>query len=111
MFTNKTYDDFLNEVLKDLPNQPKMDRENVYDVINSERDYQESMKINKDRPDVVDDLTLGDTITCIQFNLNKATTGWYTDSKPYNESMVYLRKIAALCVQAMEKYGCEKRIF
>jgi len=52
---------------------------------------------------------VGDSLGAIQHNLNKALETWYVNSTPHSESMVYLRKIAALCVAQMEKNGCVKR--
>ena len=88
----------------------EMERNKVYEAIDSERDYQEEMTKRDDRPDMIDDLHIGDTITAIQYNLNKAQEQWYIGSVPHQEAIKYLRKIAALCVKAGESYGMPKRV-
>ncbi len=86
-----------------------MDRLEIYKVIDGERNYQNSMIIDPDRPDMIEDLHLGDTLTAIQFNLDKARQEWYIGSVPHEKSMQYLRKIAGLIVQIAEKNGLPKR--
>lgn len=86
-----------------------MKREEVYKVIDTERNFQEKLILDETRPDMIADLHIGDTITAIQYNLNKAQEAWYVGSTPHPESMKYLRKIAGLIVQAAEKYGIPER--
>jgi hypothetical protein len=87
-----------------------MKREDVYKSIDSERDYQLKLTEDATRPDMIEDLHVGDTLTAIQYNLNKAVDAWYKDSVPHQETMEYLRKVAGLCVQAGECYGMPKRV-
>ena len=86
-----------------------MERKEVYKAIDTERDFQIDMTAREDRPDMIEDLHVGDTITAIQINLNKAGKAWYSNSVPHQEAMEYLRKIAGLIVQAGEKYGMPDR--
>lgn len=86
-----------------------MERQDVYKVLDSERDYQEKMIADDKRPDMIKDLHVGDTITAIEYNLTKAKEEWYKGSEPHQESIMYLRKVAGLCVQLGEKYGMPRR--
>ena len=85
------------------------ERISVYNAIDSERDYQEKMKSDTSRPDMIPDLHIGDTIAAIQYNLDSARIAWYQGSVPHKEAMEFLRKIAGLVVQAGEEYGIPKR--
>ena len=86
-----------------------MDRSEVYEVIDTERNFQNEMTLRSDRPDMIEDLHVGDTLTAIQVNLDKAKEAWYKGSVPHKDTMEYLRKVAGLVVQAGEKYGMPKR--
>jgi len=68
------------------------------------------MSKNKYRPDIIKDFHLGDALSAIQHNLNKAHETWYKGSDPHTNTMELFRKISALCVAQMEKYGVDKRI-
>lgn len=86
-----------------------MKREDVYKSIDSERDFQDKLTADQSRPDMIADLHVGDTLTAIQYNLNKAVDAWYVGAVPHQESLKYLRKIAALIVKAGETYGLPNR--
>ena len=86
-----------------------MHRHDVYSVIDGERSYQEAKAVDPSRSDIISDLHVGDTITAIRYNLDKAMEAWYSGSVPHKDAMEYLRKIAALCVQAGERYGMPDR--
>lgn len=86
-----------------------MTRGNVFRAINDEREFQNSLIADPSRPDMIPDLHVGDTLAAIQVNLNKALSAWYIGSMPHQDTMKYLRKIAALCVQAGENYGMPTR--
>ena len=85
-----------------------MERKEVYEAIDSEREYQDKQVADPNVPNMVD-LHLGDTLSAIQHNLDSARCVWYGSSIPYNQAMEYLRKIAALCVKAGEDLGMPKR--
>ena len=87
----------------------KMSRQDVYEAFESERYYQEKQIENDDRPDMIEDLHIGDTLTAIRYNLRIAEEAWYSGSTPHQETMEYLRKIGGLIVQAGEKYGIPER--
>jgi hypothetical protein len=86
-----------------------MKRELVYNAIDSERAYQDEMSSRDNRPDMIEDMHLGDILSAISYNLNLANAAWYKGSFPYQESMEYIRKIAALCVKAGEMNGMPLR--
>jgi hypothetical protein len=88
-----------------------MERDLVFKVINQERDYQDAMSKDPERPDMIPDLHVGDTLAAIQYNLNLALKEWYKGSTPHKDTTEYLRKIAALCVQVGEKHGMPPRMF
>lgn len=81
-----------------------MTRQEVYATIDSERDYQDRMIADLSRPDMRPDLHVGDTLTAIQYNLDKAVEAWYKGADPHIEAMEFVRKIAGLCVQVGERY-------
>ena len=86
-----------------------MTRDHVMNTVSAERDYQDRMAADTSRPDMVPDLHLGDTIAAIQYNLAKCTDAWYRGAYPHTDAMQYMCKIAALCVQAGERYGMPER--
>ena len=86
-----------------------MKRLKIYQAIDTERDFQNEMTKRSDRPDMIDDMHIGDILSAIRYNLDKANEAWYTGSVPHQNSVEYLRKIAALCVKAGEIYGMPER--
>lgn len=82
-----------------------MTRQDIYKAIDSERLYQE---LNMDLS--TSDFPLSSAMEAIRFNLEKANKSWYREKAPYIDSMEYIRKIAAICVQMGEKYGMNERI-
>jgi hypothetical protein len=85
-----------------------MERQEVYKKIDSEREYQEQMKKEKESH-VVEDFPLSSAILAMEHNLKLAKDSWYYNQAPYKESMKYIRKVAAICVQMGEKYGMKDR--
>lgn len=86
-----------------------MKRQDVYAAIDSERNFQDELTAREDRPDMIPDLHVGDTLAAIQFNLTKAIEAWYVHAVPHENALKYMRKIAALCVKAGETYGMPSR--
>lgn len=86
-----------------------MTRQDVYKSVDSEREFQIKMAGTAERPDILTDMSLGDCLGALKFNLDKAYDIWYYESPPYQKTMDIIRKIAALCVQHGEKYGMPKR--
>lgn len=85
-----------------------MKREDVYKSIDSERDFQEKNKSNKDSH-IVEEFPLGSALSAIQYKLDQARLCWYNEQEPYPTAMEEIRKIAAICVQMGEKYDMSKR--
>lgn len=86
-----------------------MYRDEVYDAIDSERDFQDEMTAKESRPDMIDDFHTGDALTAIDYNLTKAKEAWYKGSVPHPDTMEYLRKICAIAVKLGETHGMPKR--
>jgi hypothetical protein len=85
-----------------------MERDQVIDAVDGEREYQNDQAA-AGTGHVVPDISLGDTISAMQFNLNRARDAWYNGRYPHEAAMAYMRKLAALAVQAGEKYGMPRR--
>lgn len=85
-----------------------MERGNVFEIIDSEREHQEYNKVLADSH-IVDDFPLSAGMEAIRFNLEKAMKAWYVNQKPYAEAMESIKKIAAICVQMGETYGMKPR--
>jgi hypothetical protein len=89
----------------------KMTRQEVYALINGERAYQDSLGADRKR-DVGPTITLtqAEFFTLMHVYLAKAETAWTNNPGEYVEdAQAHVRKIAAMCVQSMEKYGAPPR--
>lgn len=84
-------------------------RYEVYDVLSTERNYQDKQVADPNRPDMIEDFHVGDGLTAIEYNLRKAQDAWYKGAVPHEEAMEYLRKIGGIVVQLGEKYGMPER--
>lgn len=85
-----------------------MERQEVYKAIESELDYQRYMEDRNDNH-VVPDQHAGDRLLAIKHNLDLAIMEWYSGRAPFQDSMDYVRKIAALSVRLIEEHGCKSR--
>lgn len=85
-----------------------MEREQVFKVVSDERAFQEKMKLDSNSH-IVEDFPLSSGMEAIRYNLEKANQSWYGNKAPYTDSMDYIRKIAAICIQMGEKYGMPNR--
>ena len=86
-----------------------MERVDVYDRINGERDYQEwrwEKEIREGVPD--EDKPPAEWLNYISQHLSVAETANYYFKK--KDVMNEIRKIAALAVRAIEIHGCPERI-
>jgi hypothetical protein len=83
-------------------------REEVYNAIDTERDYQDLLIAIADQEDM-HELTLGEQLAVLHELLSQANSSWYTDATPYKDTMPLIRKIAGVCVNAMETYGAPRR--
>ena len=85
-----------------------MERKRVYAIIDTERDYQNKME-KVEGSYVVPNQNTGDRLLSMQYNLNKAINAWYVEVNPFENTMEYVRKVAALCVKLMEENGAAER--
>lgn len=79
-----------------------MERSEVYKVIDSERDYQNSLPRN----DVKDQRPM-EHLAIIQRICRDMEDAWYDE--PGHPPMDYMRKIAATAVRCMEQWGANPR--
>lgn len=82
-----------------------MDRDLVFAAIIGERHYQDRMTARSDRPDMVEEMSMGDILTAMSVNLRRAEALWYSNAKPHQEAMEFVRKVAGLAVKAGEQFG------
>ncbi len=83
-------------------------RNEVYKVIDSERDYQEAQQGNSRRHAGQPAMTPGEYILCMEKCLADARDTWYKPDGGVN-SLPFIRKVTALGVAAMELWGAPKR--
>jgi hypothetical protein len=84
------------------------DRSEVYSVIDGERAYQDGGKGNAKRHDGMPKMTPGEFLLCMEKCLADARDAWYKPDGGKN-ALPFIRKVAALGVQAMEHYGAPRR--
>jgi hypothetical protein len=77
-------------------------RQEVYEAIDSERNYQESLVRN----DVTDQRPL-EQLALIEHVIAKLKADWYNN--PGQADMNYFRKIAGIAVRCMEQHGAPTR--
>jgi hypothetical protein len=115
-----TANEFLKEFIEEventigmgynLSNGLKMERKEVYKLIDGERDYQDKTWVASRTANGTSDeeTSVAEWITYIEHHLHKAKAGvYYIDT---NAALAELRKIAALAVRAMEIHGAPERI-
>lgn len=105
----KASEGLLPNLATELNNLFRGNRFAVYKAIDSERDFQDKLTADPNRPDMIDVLHMGDALTAIKYNLDKAIETWYRDAIPYQNTLEYLRKIAALIVRQAEVHGIPER--
>lgn len=88
-----------------------MERTEVYKLIDGERAYQDSLGADRRRspgPDIL--LTQAEFFTLMRVYLTRAEEAWAGNPGEYVDgAQANIRKVAALCVQSMEKYGAPAR--
>ncbi len=85
-----------------------MNKENVYEAIDSELAYISEQE-QVDDSHVVEDFPLAAGLEAIRYNVDKASQFWYIEQAPYPNAMHFLRKVAAICVKMGIKYDMPKR--
>lgn len=82
-----------------------MDRVTVYAAIDSEREFQDLMTADPERPDMIADLGIGGGLLAMEENLLRARREWYSGSGTHQEAMQFVRKAVALGVKLGEELG------
>lgn len=77
-------------------------RDEVYDVLDGERDYQ-------NRTWGGNPLTIGEFLLNMEEQLARARRMWADEPKPELQTLEFVRKIGALSVQCMEQHGAPPR--
>lgn len=83
-----------------------MEREQVYKLIDGERDYQD--QLGGDRSDG-HPRSVGDYVTMLSHYQTKSVAAW-TDNPGDSQALAVIRKIAAIAVHCMEQHGAPHRI-
>lgn len=83
-------------------------RKQVYEAIDTERDYQDAGRGNAKRHEGQPEMTPGEHLLCMEKCLTDARESWY---KPDGGAacLDHVRKVAALAVACMERYGAPRR--
>jgi len=87
-----------------------MKRNNIYNHINDERDYQDlKWDGQRNNDDIKDkDKSIAEWINYMEYHILKAKENIYYSNK--NDALAEIRKVTALGVRCMEIYGCPRRI-
>lgn len=81
------------------------DRKLVYNVIDEEREYQDSLPLTRTDGS---SKTVGDYVVMMQYYQNQLVEEW-TMNPGDKAALNVIRKIAAIAVHCMEDHGVEKR--
>lgn len=78
-------------------------REEVYEAVDGERDYQENVWPSE----VVHarELSIGDSILLVEEYAAKARLMWSKERYPERSALANLRKVAAIAIRAMQQHG------
>lgn len=88
-----------------------MKREEVYKLIDGEREYQDKKwkeHFGCDRPETDDEHSVADWLGYIRYTAHKADDALYFLNK--EDALAHIRKIAGLCVACMEYNETSKRL-
>lgn len=77
-----------------------MNRDKVYECLNSERKYQDSSDNRK--------MTVAEELILMEYYLDEAKTKWI-NNKEQGLCLDSLRKVAAIAVRCFENHGCPSR--
>ena len=86
-------------------------RNEVFEVLSGEREYQIRETADPARTDMVEDFDLPRAMLAMQYNMNKALEVWYRESEAdkYQGTLEFLRKVASIVVSQGERYGLPRR--
>jgi len=82
----------------------KLNRSQVYEILDNERDYQDSRKGGEEHDE---QHSVSEWLILIRKHLNEAENAIYDSSN--ENAMAAIRKITAMGVAAMEAQGCPRR--
>lgn len=83
-----------------------MNREEVYKLIDGEREYQNSLwPSHEDAPQ----LTIGEFVLMLSEYVDRAKNEWTNEKKPEQKTLAMVRKIAGIAVRTMEIHGAPPR--
>lgn len=86
-----------------------MTREEVYALIDGEREYQENLgRVRKEPGEQRRVLEMGEYITMLSHYVTEAQKEWTTKSKG-GDTPAIMRKVAAIAVRFMENHGAPPR--
>jgi hypothetical protein len=80
-------------------------RQEVYEAINTERDYQDGLW--KQTPE--HQTSIGETVLLIEEYTARARLEWTGEPAPETQTLHIIRKIAGIAVRCMEQHGAPKR--
>jgi len=81
-------------------------RKEVYQVIDTEREYQ---NVTWENNGVPNELSLGDFILLLEIYVQKTREQWAKEGEPRINTLEVLRKVAGISVHAMEQHGAIER--
>lgn len=84
-----------------------MTRDDVYRLIDGERDYQDSLGPDRREPSELPH-SVGDYLVMLDTYLRKAKDGW-TNNPGVTPALEQIRKVAAIAVHCMEDHGAPPR--
>jgi len=76
-------------------------REAVNNAIDSELIYQQQQTLDPSRPDMIADLSPGDSLLCMEHCLAEARRAWYHGAAPHEDAAEFVRKVTALGLRFM----------
>jgi len=86
----------------------KMTRQEVYDLIDGERLYQDTVVDDDPNRRALQHHSVGDYLTMMHHYMHIAMTEW-TQNAGTKQSLANIRKIAGICVKCMEFHGAPER--
>lgn len=84
-------------------------RQDVYDAIDTERAYQDSLWPQDGSPGAPNPLTIGEFVLMLEEYAARARAEWTAEKKPEHRTLGIVRKVAAIAVNCMEQHGAPRR--
>jgi hypothetical protein len=86
-----------------------MKRAEVYEIIDTERDYQDNVVDADPSRRCLPEHSVGDFLTMLRYYTNLTDVAWSTNAGT-DKVLDNVRKIAGICVKCMEKHGAPPRV-